>query len=81
MLDPDPMTESFDRASSKLAPGMPSSGSESDFWNMEVLGSVPIWVLSGLRLKRTGSRRITAGWEVGVFRINLTKDDDKNFLG
>jgi|GEM_PF-4974761 len=44
----------------------------SSFQSMEVLGSVPIWVLSGLRLERTGARIVAPGWAVGVYR---TEDD------
>jgi hypothetical protein len=44
----------------------------SDFQSMEVLGSVPIWVLTGLRLERTGARLVAPGWVVGVYK---TEDD------
>lgn len=50
----------------------------SDFASIEVLGSAPVWVLSGLRLERTGSRLVSSGWEVGVFHIGRAKDRDRD---
>lgn len=42
---------------------------------MEVLGSVPIWVLSGLRLHRVGWRHLQSGWVVGVFEMDISAMD------
>jgi hypothetical protein len=80
MLDPNPVTENFQLASSKPERRLPGDAFASDFRSMEVLGSVPVWVLSGLRLERTGSRLVAAGWEVGVYRMDLAKDDGKDFF-
>lgn len=39
---------------------------------MEVLGSVPVWVLGGLRLHRKGWRHLQAGWVVGVYMMDIS---------
>ncbi|HQF53962.1 MAG TPA: hypothetical protein PK208_02460 [Fibrobacteria bacterium] len=53
----------------------------ADLHGMEVLGSVPVWVLGGLRLHRKGWRHLQAGWVVGVYEMDIsaiadTSDDD-----
>lgn len=42
----------------------------SDMDGLEVMGSVPLWVLCGLRLKRTGWRSLDSGWTVGLYRMD-----------
>lgn len=38
--------------------------------SFSVLGTVPIWVLSGLRLVRTGFGRLPNGWPVGLYSLS-----------
>jgi len=80
MLDPNPLTEHI---------GLPASDREgriqnvmlaSDFQSMEVLGSVPVWVLSGLRLERMGSRTVATGWEVGVYRMKPSNEHENGVV-
>lgn len=71
MLDPNSSTERIDLRSTDREGRIQDIVPASDFHSMEVLGSVPIWVLSGLRLVRTGSRTVVTGWEVGVYRMGL----------
>jgi hypothetical protein len=47
---------------------------------LEILGSVPVWGLCGLRLERLGSRRIAEGWEVGVYRMGLAREEFRDFF-
>ncbi len=61
-------------------PGAPAL-TLSDLHGMEVLGSVPVWVLGGLRLHRKGWRHLQAGWVVGVYLMDISAiaddaDDD-----
>lgn len=44
----------------------------ADLHGMEVLGSVPVWVLGGLRLHRKGWRHLQAGWVVGVYEMDIS---------
>ena len=81
MLDPNPSTEPIDHRSSDREGRIQNIVPASDLHGMEVLGSVPIWVLSGLRLERMGSRTVATGWEVGVYRMGLSNDHGKGFSG
>lgn len=80
MLDPTPMTERIDLDPPVLEGRRQSAVPLSDFHSMEVLGSVPVWVLSGLRLERMGSREVSTGWNVGVYRMALVDDAESSFL-
>lgn len=80
MLDPNTSTERIDLRSTDREGRIQGIAGAPDFHSMEVLGSVPIWVLSGLRLVRMGSRVVVAGLEVGVYRMELSNDDDQGFL-
>lgn len=62
-------------ATAALEAPVPHEVSLSDFSGMEVLGSVPIWVLSGLRLERVGHRMVSNQWPVGVYRMDVPYDD------
>ena len=80
MLDPNTSTERLVLHSTDQEGQIQDIVPASDFHSMEVRGSVPIWVLSGLRLVRLGSRVVVAGLEVGVYRMGLTNDDDQGSL-
>ena len=75
MLHPNPMTASIDLAPSGLEGGIHNRVLAEDYRSIEVLGSVPLRVLAGFRLERTGSRRAVAGWDVGVYRMDIDQDD------
>jgi hypothetical protein len=47
----------------------------AELHGMEVLGSVPVWVLSGLRMHRVGWRHLQSGWVVGVYEIDVSAVD------
>lgn len=55
-----------------------SVSSSEDSLPPEVLGTVPIWVLAGFRLKRIGWRRQDSGWSVGVYRLEEAEPDLEN---
>lgn len=44
----------------------------ADLHGMEVVGSVPIWALAGLRVHKTGWRQMQAGWVVGVYEMDIS---------
>jgi hypothetical protein len=44
----------------------------ADLHGMEVVGSVPIWALAGLRVHKTGWRQMQAGWVVGVYQMDIS---------
>ena len=44
----------------------------ADLHGMEVVGSVPIWALAGLRVHKTGRRQMQAGWVVGVYLMDIS---------
>jgi len=68
MFFPNPVTGSLDSMTPASLALQLQEATLSDLQRMEVLGSVPIWVLSGLRLERTGARQVAPGWAVGVYR-------------
>jgi hypothetical protein len=37
------------------------------------MGTVPVWVLSGLRLERVGQQRLPNGWVVGVYQMEAAE--------
>lgn len=80
MLDPHPTTEGICFAPIDLNSKTRNPDASSDVGNMEILGSVPVWALAGLRLQRVGFRLVTADWEVGVYRIAIAPDKDLDFL-
>ena len=43
-----------------------------DLHGMEVLGSVPVWILGGLRLHRKGWKHLQTGWVVGVYVMDIS---------
>ncbi len=47
----------------------------ADLHGMEVVGSVPIWALGGLRLHKTGWRQMQPGWVVGVYQLDISALD------
>jgi hypothetical protein len=68
MFLPNPLTGSLDPVTPATLARELHEATLSDLQSMEVLGSVPIWVLSGLRLERMGERLVAPGWAVGVYR-------------
>ena len=67
----DPILASRTRQSISVQGSSPEEGSSlSDMDGLEIMGSVPIWVLSGLRVEWTGWRSLDSGWTVGVYRMN-----------
>jgi hypothetical protein len=56
------------RASEEASPEL----TLADLHGREVVGSVPIWALAGLRVHRTGWRQMQAGWVVGVYLIDIS---------
>jgi len=50
----------------------------ADLHGMEVVGSVPIWALAGLRVHKTGWRQMQAGWVVGVYQMDISSIQDPN---
>ncbi len=44
----------------------------SEMHGLEILGSVPVWVLAGMRLHRVGWRHHQAGWVAGVYEMDLS---------
>ncbi|MEK7391184.1 MAG: hypothetical protein AAB214_01345 [Fibrobacterota bacterium] len=57
------------------SPEAVSSLTLAELHGMEVLGSVPIWVLAGLRMHRVGWRHLQSGWVVGVYEIDVSAVD------
>jgi hypothetical protein len=44
----------------------------ADLHGMEVVGSVPIWALAGLRVHKAGWRQMQSGWVVGVYEMDIS---------
>ena len=61
-------------------PGAPALSLE-DLHGMEVLGSVPVWVLGGLRLHRKGWKHLQSGWVVGVYVMDISCLIDETSAG
>ena len=80
MLDPNPTTPGIRPISSNQTLERQRLVPSEDFHSLEILGSVPVWGLTGLRLERLGIRRISEGWEVGVYRMGLAMDGDSDFF-
>ena len=51
------------------------ASSLTNLHGLEVMGSVPIWVLSGLRLHRVGWKHMQSGWVVGVYEMDASLID------
>lgn len=45
---------------------------------LEVLGSVPVWVLGGMRLERLGERTMENGWVVGVYQMDVAEYESED---
>lgn len=45
---------------------------------LEVLGTVPVWVLGGMRLERLGERRMPNGWVVGVYQMDIAEFESED---
>lgn len=41
--------------------------------DLRIMGTVPVWVLSGLRLERVGQQRLPNGWVVGVYQMEAAE--------
>jgi len=80
MLDPNPTTVGIRPRPSNPRGERQIQAPSEDFHSLEILGSVPVWGLCGLRLERLGSRRISEGWEVGVYRMGLAREEFQDFF-
>jgi len=70
MVSPNPMV-----GHSESAPADPAASDLGD-QVLEVLGTVPVWVLGGMRLERLGERTMPNGWVVGVYQMDIAEFDD-----
>ena len=78
--NPDAPVLSSEASPQQAAPAVPAL-SLADLQAMEVLGSLPVWVLSGLRLKRIGWRHLQSGWVVGVFKMDVPESHLNDIFG
>jgi len=71
-IEPTLPLRKFEPATEPALP--PDLAQLSDMEELEIMGSVPIWILSGLRLERTGWRSLDSGWTVGIYRMDASAE-------
>lgn len=76
MVSSNPMVGRPESAPADPAPDLEGSPAEVD-QVLEVLGTVPVWVLGGMRLERLGERQMPNGWVVGVYQMDIAEFDSE----
>jgi len=78
MVSPNPMVGHSESATADpAASGLDASPDMGD-QVLEVLGTVPVWVLGGMRLERLGERKMPNGWVVGVYQMDIAEFDSED---
>ena len=78
MVSPNPMVGHSESAPADPAASDLEVSAEVGDQVLEVLGSVPVWVLGGMRLERLGERKMPNGWVVGVYQMDVAEFDSED---